>query len=149
MTPFIILVVAGLGALLTLRNLSRRRSFQRDYGFQGEFPGKYYACEVRISDAEAASRCRIGATDSALYLMADPEVQRNAKWRMWQYRDWDFRAISNTDLRIPWNDLHCKAGKVFFKDVIWFQIPTRRFDVYVSREIGERILADGRREIPA
>jgi hypothetical protein len=133
MTPFIILVVAGLGALLTLRNLSRRRSFQRDYGFQGEFPGKYYACEVRISDAEAASRCRIGATDSALYLMADPEVQRNAKWRMWQYRDWTFAQSPTLTCEFPGTICTARLEKYFSKMLFGFKFP-HEDSTFMSRE---------------
>jgi hypothetical protein len=148
MTPYIVALVFVFAGFLMIWKAARMHSLQRDYGYQSEFPGKHYPCELRSADAESAIRCLIGASDSALYLMADPEVQRKVRW--WQqYQNYDFRMLSKTGLRIPWNDLECRAGKMFFKEVIWFENRPRRFYIYIPRAVAETVLSDARRPIPA
>lgn len=147
MTPVIVVLVFVFAGFLMAWNAARVRTLQRDYGYEGEFPGKHYQCELRSADAKSAVRCFIGASDSALYFMADPEVQSKVRW--WQqYQNYDFRMLSNTGMRIPWTDLQCRTGKMFFKEVIWFENRPKRFYVYVPRAIAETVLSDAGHPIP-
>ncbi|MGA8273907.1 MAG: hypothetical protein WB919_20255 [Candidatus Sulfotelmatobacter sp.] len=148
MTPAIVLVVLVFGIFLMLWNIARMRGVQRDYSYEGEFPGNHYLCDLRSAGTESTIRCQIGASDSALYLMADPETQAKLSWRPWKVQNWDFRALSNTNLRIPCTDLQYRTGKMFFRDVIWFENRSRRFYVYVPREIGDKLLIDAGRAVP-
>ena len=142
----IALLLGALAVLLTLWNAARIRSFQRDYGYQGGFPGKPYECDLRSADSEWPVRCFVGATDSALYLIADPQPPPRPWWGWGKYGS--FRTVFKTDLRIPWTSLQCRAGRMFLKEVIWFENRPRKFFVYVPREIGERVLRDAGRQIP-
>jgi hypothetical protein len=147
MTPFIVFVVAGLAVLLMVWNVAKIRSFQRDYGYEGEFPGAPYECDLRSADSEFPMQCRIGATDSALYIMANPNAQRPRTWWGWG-KYGSFRSLFKSDLRIPWSEVQCRAGTMFLKKVIWFENRSRKFYVYVPRDVGEKLLTDAGREIP-
>ena len=144
--PSIAFLLGGLAVLLTLWNAARISSFQRDYGYQGGFPGTPYECDLRSADSEWPVRCFLGATDAALYLMADPQALKRSWWGWEKYGS--FRNVFKTNLRIPWTSLQCRAGSMFFKEVIWFENRPRRFYIYVPRAIGEKLLIDAGRQIP-
>jgi hypothetical protein len=144
-SPAMAFVLVGLGFLLVVWRAAKIRGFQREFQFEGEFPGQPYECQLRSTDAESPVQCRIGATDTFLYLMP-PQGQTRKRW--WAVTYGDFQGFSKTSLRIPWSDLQWRAGRMFFKEVIWFENRPRQFYVYVPRAIGEKVLIDAGRDIP-
>jgi hypothetical protein len=141
-------IAFALAILLVVWNARRIRSYQRRWTFVGQFPGTPCVCDLRTADAAWTMTCLIGATDSALYLMAQPDdLPRKRRW--WQSgTNRSFRAFYKTDLCIPWNELSWRGGTMFLKQVVWFENRERRFYVCVPRAIGEKVLADARREPP-
>jgi hypothetical protein len=148
MTPFLVALVFVFAVLLVIWNAVRIRGYQRDYQYEGGFPGEPYPSELRTPDTEWPMKCLIGATDTALYLMADPQDHNKRLWWGWgKYAS--FRQFYKNDLRIPWTDLEFRAGKMFFQDVIWFENRQKKFYVFVPRAVGEKVLTDAGRAIPS
>ncbi len=131
---------------LVLWNVFRVRAYQRDYRFDGLFKGTLHDCQLGVSSAEELFYCRIGATEDALFLMALARDDERNRRKFWGY-DHNFRRFSPTDLRIPWQDLECRVGKLFLKDVLWFENHPRRLYLYVPQEVGERVLKDAGRRV--
>jgi hypothetical protein len=147
LTPFWAGILLALAAALMIWNAKKIRAYQQDYRFEGGFTGKHYDCMLGSANSEATLRCRVGADPSHLYLMARPEDPPRPQIFSWRNQFY-FRADYPTDLAIPWNDLECRPGRLFFKEVIWFRNDEKRFYVYVPREIGESLLTDAGRALP-
>lgn len=144
---FYITLAAAAAAALMIWNVTRIRGYQRDWGYEGEIPGTYYPCDLRSADSEFPMQCRIGASDSAFYLMADPQaLPTRTAFRRGKYGS--FQSLFKSGLRVPWNELSWRGGSMFLKEVIWFENRRRRFFVYVPREIGEKVIRDAGREPP-
>jgi hypothetical protein len=129
----IIVVVGIIGIFLTFWYARNWKGFQQDYRFDGEFQGPRYDCRVRFAHGEGAVQCLVGADRSALYLLAPPKAKRS--W--WRYR--------GKNLKIPWTDLECRAGRTVLKDCLWFEIPPKKIHFYVPKEIGDQLLRDAGR----
>lgn len=132
---------------LVVWNFVRFQRVQREYRFDGEFSGNRYECALGTTDSEGPLKCSIGATPSSLYLMATPGAERQRSMLSWRHSR-DFHTVYKCDLQIPLYDLEWREGKMFFKDVIWFENNAKRFYVYVPKEIGEKLLADAGRALP-
>jgi hypothetical protein len=57
-------------------------------------------------------------------------------------------GIFKKTLLIPWRDFTYCSKRVLFKDCIWFDLSPRKIWIYVPRDVGEKLLADGYREVP-
>jgi hypothetical protein len=57
--------------------------------------------------------------------------------------------IFKTDLRIPWTDLGWKEKRILLKDCVWFEIPAKKIYFTVSKDVGDQLLVDAGRKIPA
>ena len=120
-------------------NTTNWSGFENDYRFDGEFPGNRYECEVRFANAEHSVRCFVGANRAGLYLLSHPDHKR---W-WWRSKDVTFRK----NLQIPWSDLECRPGKMFFQDCLWFDIPSRKIHFYVAKDLGDKLLVEAGRTV--
>jgi len=134
----IILVAAVLLVLWSVRN---QRSFEGDYLYQGSFQGNRYECIVGGLYSEDRMLCMTGADRSGIYFLPHPKPQR-----LFQNSG---RAVFRKSLFIPWQDMTYCSKKVLFRDCLWFDLSPRKIWIYVPREIGEKLLTDGHREVPA
>lgn len=134
----VIIIVVIIGFALTFWNAVNWYDFDSSYRYDGEFLGKRYECSLRFANQERDALCFVGANGSGLYLLSHPGR------RAW----WSYRGAFKKNFQIPWSDLNCRAGKIFFQDCMWFDVPSRRIHFYVPKEIGDKLLTDAGREIP-
>jgi hypothetical protein len=138
----IIVMVSIIAVALICRNASVMHRFELDYRYDGGFEGRRHECTLGFANLEAGIQCFIGANQSGLYLLTHP-VRKNSFWSLG-----NGRGIFKRNLRIPWSDLSCRAGRMFVQDCIWFDVPSRKIHFYVPRNIGEKLLRDSNRTIP-
>ena len=132
----LILVAA---ALLILWNVRNQRSFERDYSYEGSFSGQRYECVVGGLNSEHRLWCMAGADRSGIYFLPHPKPRslfRNSRI-----------GVFKKSLRIPWQDMTCCSKRVLFRDCIWFDLSPRKVWIYVPKEIGDKLLMDGHREV--
>ncbi len=146
MTLVIVIAVSLLAVLLMFWNVGVMRQFQNDYRYVGEFPGKCYECVLRFANMESGIWCFLGADASALYLLTASDRKR--PWWTSSYTGVS-NEIFKTDLRIPWTDLGWKEKRILLKDCVWFEIPAKKIYFTVSKDVGDQLLVDAGRKIPA
>jgi hypothetical protein len=129
--------------LLIAWNFVRLYRFQTDYKFDGLFQGVRYECKLGGLGDEHRTLCLIGADEFGLYLLPHPNPPRH--W--WAYPS-GYRIFKKS-LYIPWTDIRCRYGRVLLKDCIWFDLKPRRVYLYVPKDVGEKVLVDARRQVPA
>jgi hypothetical protein len=144
MTSAIVIVVFVVAAVLIFRNAANTYRFESDYHYDGQFSRQRYKCVLRFSNHETGTRCFTGADVSGLYLLIDPTVRR--AW-------WSFgvgiEGVLQKNIRIPWSDLDFRTGRVLLRNCTWFDLPSKNIHFYVPVNIGEKLLADAERKIPA
>jgi hypothetical protein len=138
----IIITVSITAVALISWNASAMYRFELDYRYDGGFEGRRHDCTLRFANLEAGIQCFIGADQSGLYLLTHP-ARKNSFWSFG-----NARGVFKRNLRIPWSDLGCRAGRMLLLDCIWFDIPSRKIHFYVPRNIGEELLRDSNRTIP-
>jgi hypothetical protein len=131
----ILALVLAFG-LVGWAGLRRRRALIAEFGHDGGFRGPCFECDVGVPELESSVRCRLGADASALYVMATAE--RGA-----------FTAAFGSDLRLPWDRLRWRVGRVFFKRIMWFEDGSRQLHLYLPLAVGQRLLRDAGRDAPA
>jgi hypothetical protein len=144
MTPILVIAVAALAVALVLWNAGVISRFKTDYRFDGAFDGRRYDCVLRFANLDHGLRCFLGADSSALYLFIASERERS--W--WSYPR-EASTIFKTDLRIPWTDLAWREKKILLTDCVWFEIATKKIYFYVASDVGDKLLIDAQRKIPA
>jgi hypothetical protein len=146
MTLVLVIAVCVMAAALMFWNIGVLRRFQSDYRYIGEFHGQRYECVLRFANMESGIWCFLGADASALYLL----TASNRKRPWWSS---SYTGVSNkifkTDLRIPWTDLGWKEKRILLKDCVWFEIPAKKIYFTVPRDVGDQLLVDAGRKIPA
>lgn len=141
----IIVVVGIIGLALTFWYAVNWHGFLSDYRFHGEFQGQRYDCTLRFANAETGCRCMVGANESGLFLLSDPEYKRS--WRRSMFKQLSVPFDKN--LQISWSDLQFRAGKMFLKECIWFDVPARNVHFFVPKDVGDKLLLDGKQAIAA
>ena len=133
-------IILAAAVLLMLWNVRNQLSFERDYSYHGSFAGQGYECVVGGLNSERRMWCIAGADRCGIYFLPHPKKQ-NLFWN-------SGIGASKKSLRIPWQDVTYCCKRVLFKDCIWFDLSPRKVWIYVPREIGEKLLIDGYREVP-
>jgi hypothetical protein len=83
----------------------------------------------------------VGADPFRLYLLPHPKPRG-------PFGRFQFNVLKRA-LSIPWRDIDSRKGHVSpFRKGIWFRIESRRVYLYVSKEIGAKLLADAQRPLP-
>ncbi len=139
MSAFYAFAIAALAFGLMFLIHGRMQRLQRDFRFAGKFTGATYESVVTFAQAESGYRCRAGADADALYLVAPADGGSR-----WHFRGDDTVPLRH-ELRIPWTEIECRAGRVFLKEILWFHLRARRLHFYMTKEVGERLLADATR----
>lgn len=138
---FITVILTAM-ALLISWNYVRLHRFERDYRFPGLFGGRHYECRIGGLRSENRVLCFIGSDMSGIYLLPHPKPNR--RFLGCQIGE----DVFKDSILIPWTDIHCRSGRGFFKHNIRFEIPPRKIFLYVSRDIGEKLLTDAGRNVP-
>jgi hypothetical protein len=136
-------IVIAAAVLLVAWNFQRLHHFGTDYNFSGSFQGSRYECRLGGLAGEQGALCMIGADELGLYLLPHPNPTRWFWIRRGKY------DIFKQSLFIPWKDIGCRSGRVLLSDCIWFDLASRKIYLYVPKDIGEKLLMDAGRTIPA
>ncbi len=145
-TPIGLLIVFGVGLGMFVWNILRIRAYRQQFRYEGRFEGIVHECLLGCAWPEGLIFCRIGANRDALFLMAPPpDDPGNRRPLLGHNRR--FSRFSASDLRIPWQELKCRRGRMLLKDVLWFENPEKRFSLYVPFEIGRALLQDASRAL--
>jgi hypothetical protein len=141
----IAIVIAAVAAAILLVgwNFVRLYKFGSDYNFAGSFQGNRYECSLGGLNEGHGTLCLIGADEYGVYLLPHPKPVR---W-LWGYPGG--YQVFKQSLLIPWRDIGCRSGRVSFKDCIWFDLAPRKIYLYLSKDIGEKLLRDAGRTIPS
>lgn len=137
----LVIIIGIIGIALTLWNSANWYGFVSGYRYNSEFQGTRYECRLRFATAECDSQCFIGANEAGLYVLKHPA----SKGWWWKYGAMGF----NMNLEIPWSDLAYRPATVLFKDCMRFEIPPRKIYFYIPKDIGDQLLLDAKRTIPA
>ena len=117
----------------------KTRRFETGHLYQGEFRGKRYPCKLGSASAEHRIVCEAGAERLGVYLIPVPRPKRF--------------LTSQTDalkqpLFLPWQEIACRPGRIFFSRIIWFRLDAQKTYYFVPQALGLQLLRDAGRSAP-